>query len=151
MTRMLAMVGALAVTVGTAKAQVKSGTAGAPSALSGTYTIVSGERAGKKIPDEEIKGAQVTFTKGKVTGTDKDKKEFFAATFTIDVSPLPNRIDMVSTAPKAGEKASGVIEIAGDTVKICYNLPGGEVPKDFKTHDKQQCFVLKRAKPAGDK
>jgi uncharacterized protein (TIGR03067 family) len=151
MTRMLALVGALAVVAGPAGADDTTRKAGAPSALAGTYTIVSGERDGKKIPDDEIKGATVTFGKGKVTGMDKDRKEFFAATYTVDVSPLPNRIDMVSVSPKAGEKASGVIEIAGDTVKICYNLPGGDVPKDFTTREKQQCFVLKRTKAAGDK
>ena len=32
----------------------------------------------------------------------------------------------------------------GDTVKICYALPGGETPTEFSTKEKQHCFVLKR-------
>ena len=51
---------------------------------------------------------------------------------------------MTSTAPKAGEKAAGVIEVDGDVVKLAYNLPGGEAPTDFKTGEKQHLFVLKK-------
>jgi len=58
--------------------------------LDGTYTIVKGERDGKPIPEGEIKGAVVTFKGDRVYGTDKDKKEFFAATFRLDTSATPN-------------------------------------------------------------
>jgi uncharacterized protein (TIGR03067 family) len=112
----------------------------------GTYTIVGGEHGGEKIPAERIEGAMVTITADKMTATDKDKKEFFAATYTLDRTAKPHRITMVSTTPKAGEKASGVVDVSGDTVKICYNLPGGTPPTEFKTQDKQHCFVLKRVK-----
>jgi len=151
MTRMQALVGAAAMFAGAAVADDKTGTAGGPADLVGTYTIVSGERAGKKIPDEEIKGATVTFTKHKITGTDKDRKEFFAATYTADATAKPLRINMTSTAPKAGEKATGLVEVSGDQLTICYNLPGGELPTEFRAKDQQQCFVLKRTKPAGEK
>lgn len=150
MTRTLTLLGVLAVAAGPTAGKEPAGK-DTGDALVGTYTIVGGERAGAKIPDEEIKGALVTFTKDKVTGTDKGKKEFFAAAYTLDASARPARITMVSTTPKAGEKASGVVEVSGDTVKICYNLPGGTVPTEFKTADKQQCFVLKRVKAGKEK
>lgn len=114
--------------------------------LDGTYQIVSGEEGGKPLPGDHWKGATVTFKGDKVYGTDKDKKEFFAAQFTIDVSKKPYHIMMVNTVPKSGEKASGVISVDGDTVKLAYNLPGGEPPTDFKTKEKQHLFVLKRDK-----
>jgi len=112
--------------------------------LDGTYLIVSGERDGRPIPEAEIKGAVVTFKGDKVYGTDKDKKEFFAATFQIDTAAKPYKISMTSTAPKKDEKAAGVIEVGEDGVKICYALPGGATPTEFKAGEKQQCFVLKR-------
>jgi hypothetical protein len=52
---------------------------------------------------------------------------------------------MVSTSPKAGEKSQGVVEVDGDTVKICYNLPGGKPPASFKAGEKQHCFELRRS------
>jgi uncharacterized protein (TIGR03067 family) len=113
-------------------------------AIDGTYTIVSGEEGGKAIPDERIKGAVVKFGGGKVVGTDKDKKQFFAADYTLDTTKKPWVIEMKSTAPKEAT-ASGLVKVDGDTLTLIYALPGGEAPKEFKTKDKQQLFVLKRA------
>lgn len=151
MSRTMLLIGAAAATFVSSRADDKASPGRDGKALVGTYTIVSGERAGAKIPDEEIRGAMVTFTADHVAGTDKDKKEFFAAKYTIDTVAKPIRIKMTSTTPKAGETASGIVELDGDTLKICYNLPGGEAPSEFKTKDKQQCFVLKRTKSAIDK
>jgi len=125
----------------------------AVASLEGAYTIVSGERDGKAIPEAEIKGAVVRFTDGKIVGTDKDRKEFFAATYAVDAAKKPWKIDMKSIAPakaspggdapKDGMKASGLIKKEGDTLTIIYALPGGETPTAFKTKEKQQMFVLK--------
>lgn len=122
-------------------------------ALDGGYTIVSGERDGKAIPEAEIKGAIVRFARGKVVGTDKDRKEFFAATYTLDVTKKPWKIDMTSVAPavndvngnapKDGVKATGLVKKDGQTLTLIYALPGGEAPTEFKTKAKQQMFVLK--------
>src|SRR5688572_8502647 len=106
---------------------------GTPTKLEGIYTIVSGERDGKAIPEEEIKGSVVTFKGDRVIGTGKDQKEFFAATYRLDTSAKPWKIAMTSTAPTKGEKTSGVIETEGDMLRICYALPGGQTPTEFKT------------------
>jgi uncharacterized protein (TIGR03067 family) len=123
--------------------------------LEGSYTIVSGERDRKAIPEAEIKGAMVRFGDGKVVGTDKDKKEFFAATYTLDATKKPWKIDMktvAATKPDASErpkemKASGLIKKEGDTLTLIYALPGGEDPTEFATKEKQQMFVLKQYTP----
>jgi uncharacterized protein (TIGR03067 family) len=114
--------------------------------LQGTYKIVKGEKDGKPVPQDRFEGAIVSFGEKKVWGHDRDRKEFFGATFVIDTSRKPCTIEMVSTSPKKGEKASGIIEMDGDTVRICYALPGGKEPLLFKTSDKQHLFVLKRTK-----
>src|SRR5205823_4508960 len=144
-----ALVALLVVAAGSSTADDQK--AGGPADLTGTYTIIGGERGGAKIPDDEIRGAVVTFTADRIALTDKDKKQFYAATYSLDWVAKPMRITMTSTAPKAGDRASGVVELSGDTLKICYNLPGGDVPTEFTTKDKQQCFVLKRTKAAGEK
>jgi len=115
-----------------------------PTKLDGTYTVVSGEHGGKPIPEADLKGSVVTFAGDRITGTDKDKKEFFAATFMVDTTAKPMKIVMTSTSPKAGEKAAGVIQVDGDTIRLAYNLPGGEPPTGFKTGEKQHLFVLKK-------
>lgn len=119
--------------------------------LEGTYTITKGERAGKAIPKEEIEGTVIVFTKDKVVTTGKDKKELYAATYTLDTSGKPHKINMTSISPKRDEKAAGVVKVDGDTLTICYALPGGDTPTEFKTKDKQQCFVLKKVKKDADR
>ena len=108
----------------------------------GGYTLVSGERDGKAIPEERIKGSIVKFIGDKILGTDKDKKEFFACTYTLDASKTPWVIKMKSTSPKDSE-AAGIIKKDGDTITIAYALPGGAAPTEFKTKEKQHLFVLK--------
>lgn len=117
----------------------------AKSKLDGTYTIVAGEKNGKEVPADSLKGSIIVFDGDKVLGTDKDKKEFFGSTFVIDKTTTPFTITMMSTAPVKGEKAVGIIEMKDDTVRICYALLGGDAPKEFKTQDKQHCFTMKRA------
>jgi len=129
-----------------AYAEEKSGKLDAKS-LAGKYTITKGERDGKALPPDHFKGSVLTITETKIFGTDKDKKEFFSADYTLDTSSSPAMIRMKSTAPKK-DKADGVIEANGDTIRICYALPGGETPKKFETGVKQQCFTLKRIGPA---
>lgn len=119
-----------------------------PLKLDGTYTIVAGEKNGTEIPADKLMGSIIKFDGETVLGTDKDKKEFFGCTFQIDKTTSPHTISMTSTAPMKGEKAVGIIEMKGDTVKLCYALPGGDAPKEFKTKEKQHCFTLKRVTKA---
>ena len=94
----------------------------AKNGLDGLYSVTAGEKDGKEIPPDKLKGLLIKFDGDKVMGTDKDKKVFFGSTFTIDKTTSPYTITMTSTAPKAGEKAMGIIEMKGDTVKLCYAL-----------------------------
>jgi uncharacterized protein (TIGR03067 family) len=110
--------------------------------LDGEYTIVSGEKDGKPIPDEKLKGSIVRITGDKIIGTDKDRKELFASTFTINADAKPMQIKMKSTLPEDME-AVGLIKKDDVALTIIYALPGGAEPKEFKTKQLQQLFVLK--------
>lgn len=136
------VVTALALSVTLTLADDKADT----SKLEGTYTVVSGKRDGKDLPKSDFDKSVVFIEKGKIYGHDKEKKEFFGATYTIDAKQKPWKISMVSTSPKKGEKAEGVIEVDGDTVKLAYALPGGKTPTTFEAGKDQQLFVLKRTK-----
>jgi len=114
--------------------------------LLGTYTVVSGKRDGKDLPRSDFDKSVVVIEMSKIYGHDKEKKEFFGATYVLDTSGKPWKISMVSTSPKKGEKAEGVIEVDGDKVRLAYALPGGKTPTGFEAGEKQQSFVLKRVK-----
>jgi uncharacterized protein (TIGR03067 family) len=110
----------------------------------GRYMLVGGEEDGKPVPPERIKGSVVVIDDERIYGTDKDKKEIFAASYKLDRTTKPWKIMMTSKSPKIGEKAEGVVKVEGDAVWICYGLPGGKTPTDFKAGEKQHCFKLKK-------
>ena len=120
--------------------------------LIGTYKITSGERNGKKVDSERLQDVTVRFEEKVITTFDKDKKEFYAATYELDTKQKPWKIMMTATivpvegkAQKVdgkGTKAEGLIEFSGETVRFIYSLPEGKAPTEFKTGDKQQMFVL---------
>ncbi len=112
--------------------------------LDGLYTITAGERDGKEVPADRLKDSIIKFDGDKAIGTDKDKKDFFGCTFTLDKTTTPYTILMTSTAPVAGTRAVGIIEMKDDVVKLCYALPDGAAPKEFKTKEKQNAFTLKK-------
>ena len=115
--------------------------------LVGGYTIVSGEKYGEKEPAERIKGATVRITEDRIVVTDKDKTEVYGSEYKLDAGKSPARITMTSKlAPSEDKVAKGLIEKDGDTVRLIYALPGGDMPTDFKTKDKQLMFVMKNMK-----
>jgi uncharacterized protein (TIGR03067 family) len=116
--------------------------------LEGTYTILSGDREGKPIPLAEIDGSTVVVTKNVILGTDKDKKEFFAANYTIDQAKTPVTISMTWKTPvKDGksveETVPGLVKWDMDKVMIVYALPGGKPPTEFKAGERQNLLVLR--------
>jgi len=112
--------------------------------LDGTYQIVSGERDGKPEPKDRLQGRVVVIKGNRITGTDREKKEFFDCTFKVDTSKKPWAVTMTSAAPKKGEIARGVIAQDGNRVTICYGLPGTQPPTTFSTTKNQNCFVLQK-------
>ena len=149
----LGLAASLAMTIQTfADDKPTSKTSGAPADLIGGYTIVAGERYGEKEPTERIEGTTVRIAEDAIVVLDKEKKEVYVQTYKIDTTSTPWKIAMKSkvTPYKKGDGeeavAKGLIEKDGDTVKLIYALPGGEVPTEFKTKQKQLMFVLKNEK-----
>lgn len=127
--------------------------------LVGDYRIVSGENSGKELLPERLTDVTVRFTEKTVTTYDAERNARFSATYRLDTQKRPWRIMMTSTprtananAAQSGAGASpvadtsqGLVELAEEgRVKVIYALPGGTAPRDFKTGDRQQLFVLER-------
>jgi len=110
----------------------------------GLYLVVSGEEDGKPIPKERVEGAQVKIGKDTMTGTDRNGKAFFAATYTVDATDKPPRLKLRQKGAKESEAVFALVEQKGANLKIIYNLPGGPLPTEFKTVKGQHMFVLKR-------
>jgi uncharacterized protein (TIGR03067 family) len=119
----------------------KSGSAG----LEGVYRITGGQEDGKAVPKDRIEGAVVTIKGNTISMRDKETKEFYACTFTLATSKKPWSITMIGTSPKKGEMVRGIIEKKDGEVKLCYALPGADIPTSFTTTKKgQHCFTMKK-------
>ncbi len=131
----------------------KSKISGAPADLLGGYTIVAGEKYGEKEPAERIEGTTVRIADDAIIVLDKEKKEVYAQTYRIDTKSIPWKITLKSKITPykqddegADVESQGLIAKEGDTVKLIYALPGGPVPTEFKTKEKQLMFVMKNEK-----
>ncbi len=156
MTRIHAILGLTACLLATPSAVLaqqpdQPNTKSAPEELLGAYTIVSGEKYGDKEPADRLAGTTVRFADDAIIVLDKEKKEVYAQTYKVDTTSTPWKITMTSKitpyTPKGKDAggdmvAKGLIEKKGDTVRLIYALPGGEMPTEFKTKEKQLMFVM---------
>src|SRR5262245_51878833 len=111
--------------------------------LKGEYRIVSGERNGTPIDQQEFHNATIHIGEHTITTYDKDRNETLVATYTLATQQVPWQITMSSI--KAAEPRTvtkGLIETSPNGVKLIYALPRGRPPKDFKAGEHQQMFVM---------
>jgi uncharacterized protein (TIGR03067 family) len=116
--------------------------------LQGKWTATSGVIDGNEIPKDQIKGDMtLTFSGDKYTwaaGTDHG-----GGTFKLDPSKKPMAMDAVpSDGPVKGQTVEEIYEIDGDTLKICFVMPGNKRPAEFKSEagSGHFLFTYKRAK-----
>ena len=89
--------------------------------LDGTYKIVSGEKDGKPEPKDRIEGAVVVINGNKITGTDRDKKEFFACSFKITTCwPVGRCTRMLSTLTSTRSSVSASYRLRPATCPHVY-------------------------------
>jgi uncharacterized protein (TIGR03067 family) len=119
-----------------------------PAGLVGTWTYVSGESDGKKVPAENLQKGTVEISKENITLKSDDGK--FVIKYELDPSKSPCRIKMeITEGPQGqGSKAEGIIALKGDELKLCYPPMGGDVPQEFSAKEGSHLhlFVLKRKK-----
>jgi uncharacterized protein (TIGR03067 family) len=121
-----------------------------PSKLVGTWTYVSGVENGKKLDADHFKKAKVVISKETLTLKAEKDADTFVMTYELDTkaSPITIKLTIKEGPQGVGAKSTGIIELKGDDLKICYDPSGKETPKTFEAKEGSNfhCFVLKRAK-----
>lgn len=111
--------------------------------LEGTYTIVSGEKDGQPLAQDELTGRTVRITADKITIATRDGKEEMTCTYTLDASKKPAVLKTKGTGSNEGKDHVGIVERTADNqIRIIF-AEGNEVPTEFKTKEKQKMYVLK--------
>ena len=66
--------------------------------------------------------------------TRKGTEVLFDSTYTTDPAQTPKQIDIVGTEGELkGKNAQGIYSLAGDTLTICYTMPGKPRPTAFES------------------
>jgi len=119
-----------------------------PAKLVGTYTLVSGERDGNKVPEENLKKTTVIITKETITLKGADGS--FVIKYKADAKKTPATLEMeITEGPQGvGAKSGGIIALKDDELKLCYAAMGGDTPKEFaaKKDSGNHYFVMKKKK-----
>jgi uncharacterized protein (TIGR03067 family) len=110
-------------------------------AVQGAWTPVKAELAGHPLPDAVLKTISLKLHNGQydvsVAG-EPDK-----GTYTMESSTKPKGMTITGTdGPNKGKTFPAIYELAGDTLRICYDLSGKERPADFKTVVGTQLYLV---------
>ncbi|QDT11944.1 TIGR03067 domain-containing protein [Stieleria marina] len=103
--------------------------------LQGVWEIEEGVNQGKELLEDALKGT-TPVVKGKTIVTyDRDQKETYRASFTLDVTKEPVLINMVTQMKQFPDaKAFGILKFEGDDeFSLAYGLPGTPRPTKFKS------------------
>lgn len=117
--------------------------------LAGIWTCTSAINDGKPLAEEIVRELRLTLTKDGGYKTERGKQVLFDSTYKLDGGQKPKQIDMIGTEEEnRGKTAQGIYALDGDTLTICYTMPGGERPKEFESKPASKALVVwKRAKP----
>jgi len=111
--------------------------------LQGTWTVVSLEGNGEKVPEETTKKMKFIVKDNNWTldrGDDSIKG-------TVKLNPSKNPKEFDAELEESGDKVLGLYEFKGDTVKMCWTNPGGERPAAFSGGEGKTLVVYKKSKP----
>jgi len=100
--------------------------------LEGTWSMISGEEKGEKVPEQTLKNAKLTFRGDKHTVM--VGKETMIGTHKLDPAKKPAEIDVVDTEGQyKGKTLLGIYKLEGDQFTVCFPAPDKERPKEFTT------------------
>lgn len=115
----------------------------------GKWKVVSGKRAGEdagRLPPEiTIDLETIVLPTG--------QGDPFVMSYEIDKAKKPWAIDMdIESGPAPSGHAVGIIEVKGDTMKLCYAPAGQNRPEKFESDDDNGffLFVMERIRPKFD-
>ena len=111
--------------------------------IAGTWVIVESELGGQKLPDEGFKGTKLILT------ADTYQYQNDRGTYKLYPAEEIKAMDIAGQeGPNKGKTILAIYELAGDKLKICYDLAGKTRPKKFKTEagTQQLLVIYQRAK-----
>jgi uncharacterized protein (TIGR03067 family) len=99
--------------------------------LQGTWEIVSVEKDGSAVPQDDIAGMTVVISGAAYKLINKDNVS--KGTFTLDASKDPKQMDVRHSDDNDAATMPAIYETTSDTLRVCYNPEGGARPTAFSS------------------
>jgi uncharacterized protein (TIGR03067 family) len=110
--------------------------------LMGEWVCISAAVDGKPLPAETVKLLRLTLTDRSYITT-KGSETLFESTYRIDRNKRPARIFMLGNEGElTGKEAQGIFEMSGDTLRICYSMPGDPAPTSFESTAGSKVYLI---------
>jgi uncharacterized protein (TIGR03067 family) len=110
--------------------------------LQGVWTCTSATIDGKPLAEEAAKNLKLTLTVDRYK-TERGEQVLFDSTYKVDAAKNPPQMDMIGTeGDLKGKVALGIYKLAGDTLTICYVMPGKERPAAFESQPQSGVFLV---------
>ncbi len=111
-------------------------------ALQGTWACVSAMVDGKPLRADTVQLLHLTLTQDRYK-TEKGSEVLFDSSYRIDQSKHPAQISMMGTeGDLAGKEAQGIYSLQGDTLHICYTMPGEPRPTAFESAAGSKAYLI---------
>ena len=112
------------------------------SRMTGTWSCAAATINGKPLSETAVKKLHLTMT-DKRYKTERNDEVLFDSTYRLDTTKSPVHIDMVGTeGDLIGNEAQGIIAAEGDTLKICYTMPGKPRPISFASTTNSEAYLI---------
>ena len=110
--------------------------------MTGTWSCAAATINGKPLADTTVKKLHLTMTDTRYK-TERNDEVLFDSTYRLDTMKSPAHINMVGTeGDLAGKEAQGIIAVEGDTLKICYTMPGKPRPVSFASATNSEAYLI---------
>ena len=110
--------------------------------LQGVWTCASAVIDGKPLAEEAAKNLKLTLTADRYK-TERGEQVLFDGTYMVNAVKNPPQIDMIGTeGDLKGKVALGIYKLDGDTLTICYVMPGKERPAAFESQPQSGAFLV---------
>jgi uncharacterized protein (TIGR03067 family) len=102
------------------------------------FTIFSGQA----LPSETVETIRLTLTPTRFT-TQRGTEILFDSIYTTDTTKIPMQIEMIGTGIDfEGKPALGIFILEGETLQLCYRMPGCHRPTEFTSLPGSDAFMI---------
>ncbi len=110
--------------------------------IEGKWECQSAVVNGKPLPESTTQLLRLTLEGGRYR-TQKGSEVLFDSTYRVDPSREPKEISMVGTEGELrGKEAQGIYQLKGDTLTICYTMPGKPRPATFESQVGAEAYLI---------